>query len=557
MPGASAAIPSLVTRIGSTVCHHLDGIAIGASVAAPVDRGMFEKFKKAQVALPVNDWADEVGAQPGYVHVVMRLLAHQGFVRLSGDIPAGETHVTLTDQGRAWLGLVDYYRQIPLVTNLAASLLEVLRTGKGSGARGWRLPVVPMQDSESSLAARVALHLHGWLVAVVMKELDSKGVFKELASKRGAPLSLQNHGVAPSVCTFVRDILHAQGWAEGTGEKLVLTAAGHVAASFAVQYSYPVSYMSTFRSMSEALFGGGTSVRSDPSVSDEPHVDRLLDVQFSGLVFDRTCKEPFFELVLPIFDREPVSAQPSCIVDTGSGDGTLLVSLYKAVRERTLRGQMLATHPLKLVGAEYTRIAKDTTERALRHLSAPHTVIFGDIGDPSGLSQKLAEHGIDPLDVLHVSKSVIHNRKFKPSRNTDRWDSWQPLSRAPFVTENGSLIPARDLEHNLVEFFEDWIPFTRKHGMVCIEAHTVDPLTVSKSIGANMMTCLDATHGFSHQYLIEYGAFLRAAQTAGYAYRSRRLLGGWLPDDPLLTIHHFVPAESMNAAMIFRTPSES
>ncbi len=337
-----------------------------------LDRGVLEKLKKTQAALNVNRLADEVGARVGYFHVAVRLPAHQGFVRLTGDIPAGETNVVLTDHGRARLQLADYYKQFPFVTDLALSLREVLRTRKGDGVREWRLPDVPIRSPGENLPGRVALHLYGWLVAVVMKELSAKGVFQELVSKKATSVSLQEHGAEPSVCKFVLDILHAQGWSDGTAEKPVLAAAGHVAASLAVQYYYPISYFSTFRTIPMALFGAGISVLPDPSVTDELHVDRLLDVQFSGMVFERTCKKPFLETVLPIFDREPITEQPACIVDTGSGDGTLLVALYTAIRERTLRGRMLGAHPLKLVGAEYTRIAKVATERALQDLGVPH-----------------------------------------------------------------------------------------------------------------------------------------------------------------------------------------
>lgn len=72
-----------------------------------------------------------------------------------------------------------------------------------------------------------------------------------------------------------------------------------------------------------------------------------------------------------------------------------------------------------------------------------------------------------------------------------------------------------------------------------------------------MITSLDATHEFSHQYLVEYGAFLNAARTAGYNSRAKRLLAGWLPDHPILAIHHFVPEDSWNSDIQRSTPLES
>lgn len=537
--------------------HHMDGIAIGAVVSELLDRGVLEDLKKTRSALNVNSLARSAGAKTGYFHVAMRLLAHQGFVRLRGDIPEGETNVALTDHGREWLTLAHYYRQVPVVTDLAASLLDVLHTGKGGELREWRLPDVPVLNDEVNLPGRVALHLYGWLVAVVMEELSTQGIFHKMGSGVTSSVALREQGCGPSVIKFVREIFQAQRWAEHGAENLVLTAAGRVAASLAIQYHYPVSYLPAFRTMPEDLFGTRNRIFADASGTDERHVDRLLDVRFSGRVFERSCKEPFLEMALPVFDREPLSEQPACIVDTGSGDGTLLVAFYEAVSERTLRGRMLRAYPLKLVGAEYTRIAREATEQALQALGVPHMVIFGDISYPSDLSRTLAEHGIDPLNVLHVNKSVIHNRTYKPPVNTHRRDVWQPVSNVPFVSPDGGLIPARDLECNLVELFEAWSPFTRKHGMVTIEAHTVDPAILSERVAENMLTVLDATHGFSCQYLVEYEVFLRASQVAGYHCQARRILAGWPPNHPILTVHHFVHRDRINPEINFNAPSES
>ncbi len=531
---------SVIASLVRTVCHHADGIAIGALVCELLERGVLHFLEKCPVAVNVNSLAHGFGARSAYFHVAMRLLAHQGFVRLSGDIPAGETEVQLTDQGMEWLRLADHYRQVPHVTELAASMLDVLRSGKGGDIRSWRLPHVPAGSHSDPLSRRVALHLYGWLVAAAMKGLSARGILNDMVSGTTACTAHPDSGLEPRLFELVREILCFQGWGELTSADLVLTAEGRVAASFAVQYDYPVSYLPTFRAIPRLLFGTGDAALSVPRGRDETHVDRLLDVQCSAKVFEHRCKEPFLEMVLPLFDREPVSEQPSCIVDTGSGGGTLLLVLHKAICERTLRGRMLKAHPLKLVGAEYTRIALETTRQAIETLGDTHLVTFGDIADPAGLSRKMAEHGIDPLNALHVNKSVIHNRPFKPPENIHRRDQWQPISHVPFVSKAGELIPARDMECNLVELFHAWRPFTGKHGMVTIEAHTVDPTIVSERVGTNMVTLLDATHGLSHQYPVEYEVFLRAIRAAGYHCRARRLLGGWPPDHPTLAVYHLV-----------------
>jgi hypothetical protein len=232
--------------------------------------------------------------------------------------------------------------------------------------------------------------------------------------------------------------------------------------------------------------------------------------------------------------------QPASIVDTGSGDGTLLVELYRAIKTQTLRGRCLAAYPLLLVGAEYTGVARESTKAALEAAGIPNETVFGDIGDPIGLSRTLLENGVDPANALHVSKSVIHNRTYKNPEQTERLANWKPLSQAPFTLPDGSLIRSRDMECNLIELFESWAPLTKKHGMIVIEAHTVDPELVSKSVGQNIITCMDATHGYSNQYLVESEVLARAAQAAGYKCLAYREIGGKLIGRPTMTINHFI-----------------
>ena len=176
----SVAHQSLIARVGSTVCRHIDGIAIGTLVSELLDRGVLENLKKTRRVVNVNSLAHSAGARTGYFQVAMRLLAHQGFVHLGGDIPAGETEVSLTDHGREWLGLVDYDRQAPLVLDQAARLLQVLHSGKGGNLHEWGLPDIPAGYDGTALHHRVALHLHGWLAAVAMKELSSNGMLTKM-----------------------------------------------------------------------------------------------------------------------------------------------------------------------------------------------------------------------------------------------------------------------------------------------------------------------------------------------------------------------------------------
>ena len=540
-PEASEAEKTEVSVVVKTIFHHIDGIAIGSTVQSLARHGVFDRLKKARAPWNVNRLANDVGAREGYFHIALRLLTHQGFLRLSGDIDNNRQEVSLTDEGIAWLRFVDYYQQIP---SLLASVLDLRSFFSGSDLRRRFEPVLPQAPNHietSGIIGRVALHLYGALVAVIMTELYTKGVLEKLISTEGHFLAFDEIAPNPTVSEFVANILDIHGWGRTQRTGLALTDTGILAALWTPQYFYPVSYLSTFRNVPELLFGTGHNYETHDNKTNETHVDRSLDIKFSGLVFQRTCRQPFLDIVLPIFNREPLGEQPASIVDTGSGDGTLLKELFWAVKTQTLRGRFLESYPLLIVGAEYTRVARESTKAALESAGVPNKTVFGDIGDPSGLSRTLLDIGVDPANALHVSKSVIHNRTYKNPEQTERLADWKPLSQSPFTLPDGSLIRPRVMECNLIELFENWSPLTKKHGMVVIEAHTVDPELVSNHVGQNIVTCLDATHGYSNQYLIESEVFERAAQAAGYECLAYREIGGKLIGRPTMTINHFIP----------------
>ena len=74
---------ALATRVWGMVCRHIDGMAIGSTMAALASHGALRalaaadrtEFGKLRVGL---------GAQAGFLHVAIRLLADQGWVTCAG-----------------------------------------------------------------------------------------------------------------------------------------------------------------------------------------------------------------------------------------------------------------------------------------------------------------------------------------------------------------------------------------------------------------------------------------------------------------------------------------
>ncbi|PCJ61652.1 MAG: hypothetical protein COA65_01500 [Rhodospirillaceae bacterium] len=512
------------------LCHHIDGLAIGSTVATLEKTGVLAKLADATTPLPLDALAAAHGLKRGYVHLAARLLALQGWVERSGDILRGDTHVLPTKSGRAWLNERAAYRAVPSWLAFARSIAPAI-TGKTPLAP---MPPLPKQGGNT----RIPLQLRGAAMAALMATGTRTGLFTPFGSEAGRKVALAELPAPPETLARVFDLLLFEGWIERSAEHVAFTAEGAAAMTMAPQYFHSVSYLETLAAVPELMRGGATVKLGRDNENIEGHVDREMDVRFSGLVFARNCRDPFFEVALPLFDNPDLSAQPCAVVDCGAGDGTLLRELYQAIATRTRRGAQLARYPLTMVGVEYNRVAQDITSATLRDADVPHRTLAGDIGEPAALADALAAAGLAPENVLHVSKSVIHNRNFRGYAEPIA----DPLSQAVFVSPDGSLIPAAALEADLGAFFAAWQPHISRHGMIVIEAHVVAPELAAARIGGNVLTCLEATHGFSHQYLVEIDVHRRAAWRAGLRPYHQRDLGAAMVGAPILSLDHYRPA---------------
>lgn len=221
----------------------------------------------------------------------------------------------------------------------------------------------------------------------------------------------------------------------------------------------------------------------------------------------------------------------------------MLLDVYRTIAGETLRGEFLNEFPLTVVGIEYNQVAEKATADRLSTKQIPFFTFQGDVSQPERIAADLAARGIDSGDVLHISKSVIHNRIYYPPLKEVDLGEWDPLSESVFIDTRGELLAASDLAANLVEHFRRWRPLVRRHGMLVIEAHTVSPQLIASSLGKNILTFLDSSHGFSHQYLVERDFFHKAIRTAGYSIEPvmERCVSG--VDVPVLTVDFLRPLE--------------
>ncbi|MBI5522799.1 MAG: hypothetical protein HY910_09235 [Desulfarculus sp.] len=530
---------SLHGRVWGKVCLHLNGLGLASSVWALERSGAFDRLAASAAPLPLAGLAQGCGLRQGYLHLACKLLASQGLTRCPGGAGHPQAAAELTGLGRAWLAALPAYHGALAVLDLAQGLGAWLEGGPappGAAAGGQG-----QEPAAGPLATEARAHVRGGLVGAVMWHFSRLGLWEYLEGQ-GADLA----GL-PANAEALRlglEALAAEGWAWLRDGRAGLTEEGRLARAYAPQYFAPVSYLPTFAAAPDLLAGKSPRFDLAPDGQGrERHLDRALDIAHSGQVFRATCRQPFLETVLPLFQEPGLAAQPTHVVDTGCGDGTLLLELYQAVRSQTPRGRHLERHPLVMVGAEFNPQAGQIAQERLSRAGVPHVMMFGDIADPDGLAAGLAQRGIDPQGVLHVSKSVLHNRAWRPATGPQPdLPEPPPPSAAVFLAPGGELIAPRDLARNLAATLRAWLPQAARHGLVVIEAHTVDPEAAAPLRARHIITSLDAYHGYSHQYLVEAEVQRWAARAAGFATASRRDLGQAMVGRPIMTVDHLRPA---------------
>ncbi|HEY1003180.1 MAG TPA: hypothetical protein VGD83_26410, partial [Streptosporangiaceae bacterium] len=468
---------------------------------------------------------ERLAARPGFLHVALRLLADQGWVARQGE--PGTDQMTITPTARGRIVMTELAGAYPA----AVRSLPVRVDGEPGPfgtlmRREWGLPAGVPPD----VRHQVLSHLDGHLVAPVMHAVSSGEA--DITTSRGAA-----------------EILAAAGWVRLDAAVPELTPDGEIATSLARQYRYPVMYLPLLRQVPELIFG--EPAKTDEG-GEETHLDRELDLRFSGDVFTAACREPFLGLALPLFEAAPLDRQPALVVDAGCGDGALLEALYLAVRERTARGRHLAERPLLMAGVDPSPVARRMASARLSAAGVPHVILDGDIGDPAGLERALAARGLDATDALHVCKSAIHDRAYEgPAPQTPetpaspRAGTQQggvpPAGAGAYALPDGSAIPASSVALDLAALFRRWLPVASRHGWLVIEAHAVPAAVLARLIGRTHATVLDATHGYACQYPVEPGVFAWAARAGGFVSRGHAEPGATTLGHTILTIDHFVP----------------
>lgn len=521
-----AVVPSraVAERFLGELPAHTDGIGFVQALRLLAQRGVLGALStaaRAGAAVRVGELAARSGANLGYLAVLLRVLAAQGYARRDVARSAAETTVSLTPLGAELCALVqgtDACDRVSAFTPVALRLRDYLdgtfAPPEGapsladlarSSQRAWHLDAgANALRIEAAVRLRAALdgNLLGPVAVAFAEELAR-------AALSGAAPSLAERGDERH--DAAREVLQNAGWLAPAAPH-GLTALGTYAAPRALAFGVPVSYLPLFARLEELVFGDAESAWVRAPGAPEPLVDRALNVRASGASHRRYFAAAD-EVVRAAFDR-PFAEQPAGFCDMGSGDGAWLEHVFRLIVEDTERGRLLRERPGDpryvpvMIGADYNAAARSATAERLTRAGIPHHVVFGDIADPERLRRDLAARGIDSRRLLHGSSFLMHNRPFLGVRDAARAARRAGIALGAYAWR-GRAVPNAEVEQSLVELFEGWAQVIGAHGMLVIELH--DP---EVCIPGQTLTSYILTHGLSDQFCVSLPTFLAAAREA-------------------------------------------
>lgn len=436
----------------------------------------------------------------GALRVAAHGLVATGWAEGRPGLDPASAELRWTEAGRAAMAHRGAYLEI------AALLAEFDGAAADAWTRSWEpatterfVALVARRAAErGETLALVDAHLDGALLVPAVLWLHETGRLEEEAPR------LTEGELGAAMASLLGDL----GWIDADG---AWTADGAAGRAYALNFGGVATYLPLLRSLPE-LYRGEANVVPDPG-SGEPewHVHRALNVQISAAAHRRYFRdsEPLFR---EIFDREPLADQPRFIADMGCGQGSWLAYLHRLISAETVRGRHLDRHPLLMIGVDPDPTALGEAEAALAAAGVPALLLRGDVTDPEGLRDALAEHGIAIEDGLHIRSFIDHERTYRGGADDEAVPGW---SSGVYLDAAGAPIDAADLERDLVAHLRRWSGHVQRHGMIVLEAHCTAPEIVARNLGAMHGLAFDAHQAYSKQYPVDHAAWLECCRLAG------------------------------------------
>ena len=443
-----------------------------------------------------------------HLRVGLRTIAQAGWIASAPQLAPEETTIDWTPKGRA---VAAHHGAYGALGDYLATFLD---NEPDSWGRPWEAERLTrfaglveaaearweLGDLDAPLRDDVLAHLDGALASPALLWLDATDGLNPAA--HGPVLPPGDAG------ELVARLLRTLDWLGDDGS---WTDDGAVALDFVVHLGLVGSYLPLFGRLPELYSGALSGARSGPADGREWHVQRELNIRASTAAHGRYFGDAD-RAIAQVFDRQPLSAQPRFVLDTGCGDASWLARIHALVRDRTLRGRHLDEHPLLMVGADLSDAAVQRARATLAGAGAPGLVLLGDVSDPDALRDDLAVHGLDIDDALHIHAFVDHDRGYGGAHAPA---TAAGLSSGAYLSEDGHALDPADVEADLTAHLARWAPHVARHGLVVLEAHCVAPQVAARHQGALHSIAFDAYHGYSRQYPVERRALISALRQAG------------------------------------------
>ena len=483
----------------SLLFKHQDGLAITTIIATLNRKGIFNYLKENQsttlskISLKFTDF------HKGYLNIVLRSLASQGIFEydvLEDDIiiEANPKFENLLKYVNLYITFSTIYKtQLNLLKppffssfNLNDDILELSK--KLKKLKDNNLNDVYYQNE-------VVIHLEGVLLLPVLVYLNFNAKTEDfnVANVIASNTNLQ---------LFLTDL--------SLLKENKLTKKGQFLFEKSYAYGVTTSYIPIMANIEDYLYGNFNNYFKRDKKDNEQHVFRTINVWGSGGSHSTYFKKTD-TILLDVFNR-PLDKQPKGIIDVGCGNGALLEHMFNLIWNQTNRRDDLDKNKLILIGADYNKEALLSTQRNLKKADVWAEVVWGDIGNPAEIDEKLGNlYGVKLEDLLNIRSFLDHNRPFNVPNDKNEY---KLISTGAFA-HRGELLNNKDVEQSLVEHLLKWKPYIEKHGLLLIELHTIPPKIVSLNLGNTPCTAYDVTHGFSDQYIVEIEVFNTAIERAG------------------------------------------
>ncbi|WP_339611086.1 class I SAM-dependent methyltransferase [uncultured Planktosalinus sp.] len=527
------------TELREELFRHLDGIAV-APVAHQFFKRNISKYILSTKQHKLSEVSKFFNANEGYLNVALRVLASQGWVEYTINNSTNEVLIQLNERSETAFSLFKYY-------GFAVEFLELSRNfhpKESNPADFYKIQKlleefqsISFSSSENSLQNeiqhQVFKHLEGALVGPLTVALAMNGFFHKYFME--VSFRAEEYHEDPESFRKILDFYTFLNWFEKKEHTYTFTDKGLFFAKRASAYGVTVSYIPTFNNIEDVLFGNYATIRENPKNKTEIHVDRVMNVWGSGGAHTAYFRE-IDDIIIEIFNK-PIDEQPKGILDMGCGNGAFLIHLFDVIEQRTLRGTLLEDYPLFLVGVDFNKEALKVTRSNLVNADIWAKVIWGDIGDPDQLENRIyQDYSIHLGELLNVRTFLDHNRIWTQPKDTNQTASGKSTGAFAF---RGKKLNNNLVALNLKEHFQKWEPYIKKHGLLLIELHTLPPGLASKNIGKTAVTAYDATHGFSDQYIVELDVFLNVLNEIGL--KSKKKYFSKYPNTELATVSiHYI-----------------